>query len=593
MYNYKTLLIGFTCTSSSQLHRLPYPVHSRQTSVHSILATTMNSNPNKRRRFPDNRRGRGGRGGRGDRGGNNRHQSNNQHPRRPPPPDTSPIAEIGAAGADTLSVAVLGCCHGELEAVYNRIESHEKATDQKIELLVCCGDFQGLRTWADFHSLAVPPKYRTSLGTFLPYYRGEKRAPVLTIVIGGNHEASQAMQELYYGGWLAPQIYYLGAAGVVRFRGLRIGGVSGIFKGYNYRKPHWERAPYDPSSSLRSIYHVRHVDVTRMQSLSQEGGLDSDASLSQQRLDIMLSHDWPRGIEHHGDLQGLLRKKPFFREDIRNNQLGNPAYRDLLDHLKPRWWFSAHLHVKFQATVPHGKLDSQSPSARAASAQDQLTPSQVIKSDQDQHITKFLASESRDPCQPPDLTEQMTNFLALDKCLPRRPYLSIVHSPITTTKPESDEEAQLEYDAEWLAILRKTHDWTSSNVGRPVTVSKEEMEEVRQRLGSLVIPSNFTTTVAPPPLSVMNDRVPNPLPYPLGQMGNPQTDELLRLLGLDHCRSGLTVPYAMEPGGNVVVDGNEIDLDEDEEDPNAIIIDRDGEEAVEDSNEIDLDGEEE
>jgi hypothetical protein len=74
-------------------------------------------------------------------------------------------------------------------------------------------------------------------------------------------------------------------------------------------------------------------------------------------------------------------------------------------------------------------------------------------------------------------------------------------------------------------------------------------------------------------------------------MGNPQTDELLRLLGLDHCRSGLTVPYEMEPGGKVVVDGNEIDLDE--EDPNAIIIDRDGEEAVEDSNEIDLDGEEE
>jgi hypothetical protein len=196
----------------------------------------------------------------------------------------------------------------------------------------------------------------------------------------------------------------------------------------------------------------------------------------------------------------------------------------------------------------------------------------------------------------------MTNFLALDKCLPRRPYLSIVHCPTQTpttttteasesettaeptaepeptseptaeTTPESEQEFSLEYDAEWLAILRKTHDWTSSHVGRPVTVSKEEIEEVRQRLGSLVVPSNFTATVPPLPLSEMNGRVPNPLPYPLGQMGNPQTDELLHMLGLDHCRSGLTVPYESYDNDNQLTvnhqdgrDGNEIDLDDDDE----------------------------
>jgi len=45
---------------------------------------------------------------------------------------------------------------------------------------------------------------------FERYYKGEKKAPILTIVIGGNHEASNYMQELPYGGWLAPNIYYLG-----------------------------------------------------------------------------------------------------------------------------------------------------------------------------------------------------------------------------------------------------------------------------------------------------------------------------------------------------------------------------------------------
>lgn len=56
------------------------------------------------------------------------------------------------------------------------------------------------------------------------YYSGEKVAPILTLFIGGNHEASNYLQELPYGGWVAPNIYYLGRAGVVRFGNLRIGG---------------------------------------------------------------------------------------------------------------------------------------------------------------------------------------------------------------------------------------------------------------------------------------------------------------------------------------------------------------------------------
>ena len=33
---------------------------------------------------------------------------------------------------------------------------------------------------------------------------------MLTIFVGGNHEASNHLQELPYGGWVAPNIYYLG-----------------------------------------------------------------------------------------------------------------------------------------------------------------------------------------------------------------------------------------------------------------------------------------------------------------------------------------------------------------------------------------------
>ena len=564
----------------------------------------MKAYPNKRRRFPHQHRG-------------NSNTNNRHHPRNPPGRgragpvvDTSRIEERGTSdGPNTISIAVLGCCHGELGAVYDRIEHHQKETGRNVDLLVCCGDFQSLRTWADFHSLAVPPKYRNSLGSFLPYYVGEKHAPVPTIVIGGNHEASQSLQELYYGGWLAPRIYYLGAAGVVRFRGLRIGGLSGIFKEYSFRKPHWERPPYNPANSLRSVYHVRQVDVARLLSLSPpkdaqdaaEGELDR-RTLGK-RLDIMLTHDWPQGIEHHGDLQGLLRKKPFFRNDIQNNELGNPAGRDILLHLKPRHWFAAHLHVKFEATLHHEnkKLSSVNPST----AEGQLTPSQVItaspKKDETQAstasaennqgesmTTSFLASESRDPCSPPDLTEQMTKFLALDKCLPRKPYLSIVHVQ-SPNRVSEDSDSELGYDSEWLAILKKTHNWTSTNTASPIVISKSDTEEVERQLGTLVIPHNFTPTLSLLSPSASLAPVPNHLPPPLPHMGNPQTDRLLQLLGLDHCTSGLTLPFTkgLETAGDV--DPNAIDIETGDTDPNAIAIEQSAGNPCDDGNEIDID----
>jgi len=134
-----------------------------------------------------------------------------------------------------MRVAVQGCSHGCLSAIYDSVAQYTQKTSNQVDLLLLCGDFQALRSEHDFASLAVPPKYY-ALGTFHQYYSGQKVAPVLTIVIGGNHEASNYMWELYHGGWLAPNIYYLGAAGSVLVNGLRIVGASGIYKDHDYRK---------------------------------------------------------------------------------------------------------------------------------------------------------------------------------------------------------------------------------------------------------------------------------------------------------------------------------------------------------------------
>ena len=134
-----------------------------------------------------------------------------------------------------MRVAIQGCSHGSLSAIYDTIAQYTERTSHPVDLLLLCGDFQALRSSHDFASLAVPPKYH-ALGTFHQYYSGERAAPVLTIVIGGNHEASNYMWELYHGGWLAPGIWYLGAAGSVNVGGWRIVGASGIYKDHDYRK---------------------------------------------------------------------------------------------------------------------------------------------------------------------------------------------------------------------------------------------------------------------------------------------------------------------------------------------------------------------
>lgn len=71
------------------------------------------------------------------------------------------------------------------------------------------------------------------------------------------------MSELAYGGWVAPNIYYLGYAGVVQVAGVRIAGLSGIYKGRDYKLGHFEKAPFT-GHSVRSVYHIRNLEIFRL-----------------------------------------------------------------------------------------------------------------------------------------------------------------------------------------------------------------------------------------------------------------------------------------------------------------------------------------
>lgn len=537
-----------------------------------------------------------------------------------------------------VRVAVWGCGHGTLDRVYDAIaELTKRSSDGKpVDVLLCCGDFQAARNEQDMECMACPTKFRM-MQDFYKYYSGVKVAPVLTVFIGGNHEAANHLQELPYGGWVAPNIFYLGSSGCVRLGGIRIGGISGIFKGYDYRQGYFECAPYTDDTA-RSVFHMREFDVWRMQHMRPSTPATADRAASaaagpapQGPLDIVLSHDWPEGVYNHGDVRGLLRRKQHFAEEVAAGKLGNPETARLLPVLRPRFWFSAHLHVKFAALVQHGSGGGGGSSGGAGGhggygggGGAPLHPGSHNSAAAAAGGAGGLAAHAAAASS----GGESTYFLALDKCLPGRQYLQIIDvapqaagalpaavgddsgsalgaAAAGGVPPAADDAGtaaapaglaarlRLEYDAEWLAVVRRTHALLPAQRSYPrlppagqvtaaeVAATRELLARALQTNASaaaaasgtgasvagggasgdaavadaaaavassaldvsapLYIPENFIATVpgyVPPYPGA--DQAPARRVPPPQRMGNPQTDALLAALGLPHV---VTIPH--------------------------------------------------
>lgn len=520
-----------------------------------------------------------------------------------------------------------------------------------VDLVLIGGDFQAIRQPSDLTSMAVPPKYR-QLGDFSQYYSGEKKAPFLTIFIGGNHESGNYLQELYYGGWVAPNIYYLGASGSVIYKNtLRISGISGIYNQPHYMSPRKEKIPLNNPSQVRSVYHIREHDVKKLEMLAKV------------KVDIMMSHDWPQGIVHHGNLKTLLKKKPFFATDIKTGKLGSPPAMDLLRKVKPTQWLSAHLHVKFQAVYNHGSEDNLNCGHHSTTNNDEIildmdeigqnieknNSKPIINSDEiaidldDIATTKDVAANddeialdmenemeeeisSKNHIQFPtsrndepqlnkdssikaniyeettskdlknydeidldttseieenvlansldrvksgsDIEHLKTNFLALDKCLPRREYLEILtvrtEEKIPSNSPQMkqkkrrssssssssstaslnrviDYSGDLQYDPEWLIITRAMNRYYPfPNVVEPASSQEllDSFEESRQwiadNIKDFTIPSNFKPLLVKTSLDSKQENGRKSNNKVSEFCRNNQTEDFCNLLGIEN-----------------------------------------------------------
>ena len=225
---------------------------------------------------------------------------------------------------------------------------------------------------------------------------------------------------------------------------------------------------------------------------------------------------------------------------------------DILRLLRPSLWFAAHLHTKFAAVIPHFEEVNSGGSGVHNSSGDSASAAGDVgwgidrdKDDKNAAGGNIYGGNTYggapvEFCRPTGTQcIATTKFLALDKCLPGRDFLQIVDVPIPTHRDNTAAIARdnstssggtghgtgtgpplpptppprLQYDPEWLAILRRTHTLLSTsrgNVKMPAMVEPCSEGEI-QEAGS-IHPST------PPPSSSLNvhsiDRLtPTPLSF--------------------------------------------------------------------------------
>lgn len=306
-----------------------------------------------------------------------------------------------------LNIAVIGCLHGKLCEVYETLMEHELKTKKPIDMVLITGDFQSIRKKDDLSFIKVPEKYKHQ-GDFPAYYNRKKRIPYKTIFIGGNHEASNILNDFFNGGYITKNLYYLGKTGVIRYKGVTIAGVSGIYDYKDYYKGHYESESLS-TNNIVSIYHLREYDIVKLNLLLQT------------KIDIFLSHDWPWNVVNEKDRDGVCKVKKYW-SDLADNTMGNYPCRFLMEILKPRFWLSSHMHYYYTNKI-----------------------------------------NSNDNSNDKSNSDSSTTFIALDKILPdkNRKWLDFIE--LEVSEDDYYRNNEIEIVPEWLGICKNMNKYFPYN----------------------------------------------------------------------------------------------------------------------------------
>lgn len=251
---------------------------------------------------------------------------------------------------DSLLVAGVGDIHGRFHRVEAWLDALEVARGRPVDLVLAVGDVEAFRRADDHRRKAAK---RTMPAEFAEYADGLRQVKRPLYFIGGNNEDFEAVHDSPEGCDLAPNVHYLGRAGLRTVKGLRIAYLSGIHAPRYYEQPLKRPTSLD---SAKQAGYFRTSEVERLSHLKD--------------VDVLLVHEWPRGLPQRARDEGLPSARP-----LPNNWIGNPITRRLVDTVHPRWVMCGHSHKPFAVTLGG---DNGRPPSRVACLDQAARPEEAV-----------------------------------------------------------------------------------------------------------------------------------------------------------------------------------------------------------------------
>lgn len=230
--------------------------------------------------------------------------------------------------------AAVGDVHGHFGALVRLLQVAERKLGIALEFVLQVGDLEPVRDETDLATVAAPEKYR-HMGDFPDVLAGCLALPWPLHFIGGNHEPHGFLEGMTEGGEVASHCHYLGRVFAGPLHGLHVAGLSGI------HSARWHDQP-------RPVFAARSTEALKRWTYFNQPDVDRLADKYRGRpVDILLLHDWPRGIVTSANLESLRRRNP----RIAVETVGNEAGAVLVEALRPRLVLCGHMHLPLSAEL--------------------------------------------------------------------------------------------------------------------------------------------------------------------------------------------------------------------------------------------------
>jgi lariat debranching enzyme len=190
------------------------------------------------------------------------------------------IRGLAFARSDFVNIVrfvALGDLHGSFA---HAAEAMHAAADELggLDLALCVGDAEANRNAKDAAGVATGRGHRRWVGEFPMVLRGEIDFPAPLYFIGGDHEP-WATLDAQGPGEIGGGVHFMGRAGVREIGGLNIAFISGV------------RGPASEGDMFSRHGRDERACWVRAEMIALERAI-----AKRDRIDIMMSHDWPHEV---------------------------------------------------------------------------------------------------------------------------------------------------------------------------------------------------------------------------------------------------------------------------------------------------------